>query len=230
VGKSAGKLLRALLPRPRDEKQDPVVDRDQIREAVIEQVSDGLVADQVGILPTETVYGIFGSALSDAVVQRIYAIKQRDRSKPLPVQIAKASDLTKLGVAVSAHAQNLARNFWPGPLTLVLPFLGRDHCAWKIAPLLLKQWADQKTVAVRIPEHPVVNMVLARAGIPLIATSANISEKDPVTRVDHLDSDLKKKVDWVVDGGPAVFGRERLLREGALRGAVLQRALVQPIP
>ena len=233
--KRGAKVWKALLPRPREEKDDPVLDQEAVNEKVIEAVCEGLGKGQIGILPTETVYGLVGSAQADAVIDRIYEAKGRQREKSLPVQVSKFSDVAGLGVAINAQAETLARNFWPGPLTLVLPFLGADKCRWNIAPKLLAQWAEIKTVAVRIPDHPVAQMVLKRVGMPVVATSANVSGEEPITRLSQLDETLRGKVDWIVDGGPTVFGREssvvlcdaegwRILREGALRAVLIAKA------
>lgn len=235
--KKPGKVLKAIRPGSLEDKDDDFIDVHHINEKVVEIVCEGLQAGQVGILPTETVYGLFGHCRSDAVVERIYAIKERDRGNPLPVQVGKFSDLAALPVSVNAPAECLAKNFWPGPLTLVLPFVD-DARAAEIAPALRKQWSEKKTVAIRIPEHPMMRLVLMKFGGPLIATSANASGEEPITRLSQLDPVLQNKVDWVVDGGPTVFGREstvvlcegrdwRILREGALRGIVIQKALAQ---
>ncbi len=229
------KVLRALLPTRKEDRDEAVINEEDVNPRVLKIVCDGLLAGQVGIIPTETVYGLMGDAGNDAVIERIYAIKERDRDKPLPVQVFRFSDVAALGVSCNASAELLARNFWPGPLTLVLPFLGAAHCRVNIAPTLLRQWEEAKTVAVRIPEHTVTRMVLETVRIPLVATSANISGQEPITRLSQLDETLPRKVDWIVDGGTTVFGREstvvrcdeegwRILREGALRGVILQKA------
>ncbi len=232
------KILKALLPRHRHAFEEEGINVDHIDDNVIETVGMALKEGQIGIFPTETVYGLVGSAQSDSVIERILEIKQRDRNKPLPVQVASLKDVPALGVELNAYAESLARNFWPGPLTLVLPFLGPEHCRCNIAGLLLAQWSEKKTVAVRIPQHPVAALVLRMAGIPLVATSANLSGGAPVTRIAQIEAPLRNKVDWILDGGPSEFAREstvvlcdkegwRILREGALRGILIQKSLAE---
>ncbi len=234
----SSKIKKAILPRPLDQRDEPTLDWDHIKEAVVQAAAEGLAAGQVGIFPTETVYGLIGSACSDEVFDRIYELKGRAQSKPLPIQVHKLSDLEPLGLLVTEHAQVLASNFWPGPLTLVLPFLGRDKCRAGLAPKLLEQWAKNGNAAVRIPDHPVTQMLLAKCTSPIMATSANISGTNPISLLSQLDPGLKRKVDWIVDGGPTVTGREstvvqcdaagwRILREGALRGVVIQKAFAE---
>lgn len=234
-----GKIWKAISPRSLEDRDDDFIDVHHIDQRVIDRVCEGLRAEQIGILPTETVYGLVGTSHSDAVVERIYEAKGRDRKKPLPVQVGRFVDVAGLGVQVNKPAEILAQNFWPGPMTLVLPFLGEMRCNAGIASALLKQWTEQKTVAVRIPDHPVAKLVLMQFGAPMLATSANASGEEPVTKLSQLDLGLRKKVDWIVDGGPTVFGREstvvlcegqewRILREGALRGTIIQKAFAQP--
>ncbi len=229
-------VWKALLPRPREERGECGIDASDIDGDVVGKVCEGLRSGQVGVLPTETVYGLMGCAQSDAVVDRIYALKARDRGKPLPVQVRSLEEVVLLGADVNSFAQILARNFWPGPLTLVLPFFGAGRCRAGIAPALLTQWSQKGTLAVRVPDHPFMQMVLRDAGMPLIATSANVSNEEPVTRLNQLDKGLKEQVDWMVDGGASVYRREssvvlcdregwRILREGALRGVVIEKAL-----
>ena len=231
-------MLKALLPRPKEERDETGISEEDIDGKVVDAVCSRLAEGQIGILPTETVYGLVGNAKDDSVVERIYAAKGRDPGKALPVWVFRWEDVAGLGVAVSEHAEKLARNFWPGPLTLVLPFLGASHCRWQIAPTLLKQWSEKKSVAVRIPDHPFARSVLRHMASPLIATSANRSGQAPATLSNPSDAVLRSKVDWIVDAGPSVFGREssvvlcdeggwRILREGALRGVMIQKALEQ---
>ena len=231
-------ILKALLPRRRHDFDDEAgIDVDQIDDRVVAAVADLILNHQIGILPTETVYGLVGSAQSDDVVERIFQIKGRDVKKPLPVQVSSFRDVADLGVEIGPQAETLESNFWPGPLTLVLPFLGPERCAKQIAPSLLRQWQEKGTVAIRISDHPVTALILRKANIPVVATSANISGQAPITRLAQLDTALRGKVDWIVDAGPAQFSREssvvqcdregwRILREGALRGAIIQKTLL----
>ena len=237
VSKTGPKTLRAFLPRSKEQRDEDIWEEADVDLRVVQTVASGLLEGRIGILPTETVYGLVGSSQSDSAVQRIYEVKGRGHDKPLPIWIRKFSDLAGLGVDVNPQAEILARNFWPGPLTLILPFLDPARCRWKVAPELIKRWIQKKSVAIRIPDHPMAQLVLAKLEFPLVGTSANLSGQEPATSASGLDETLRKHVDWVVDGGPSVFQREssivicdkgwRILREGALRGILIERALAQ---
>jgi L-threonylcarbamoyladenylate synthase len=189
----------------------------------------GLVA-----FPTETVYGLGADAANPAAIARLYQAKGRPLFNPL---IAHVGDIAA-GIRIAhfdATATALAEAFWPGPLTLVLPKT-RD-CA--VADLAT---AGLDTVAVRVPAHPVARAILLAFGGPVVAPSANLSGHVSPTSAEHVHSDLKGRIDLIVDGGAVAVGVEStivgcfdtpmLLRPGGLpRGEierVLGRALAQP--
>ena len=101
------KVFKVLLPRSREEQDDPTIDEDAVNAKVIETICDRIKAGTIGIVPTETVYGLVGSASSDAIVARMYAIKGRDRGNPLPVQVSAWESVSALGVEISAQAEFL---------------------------------------------------------------------------------------------------------------------------
>jgi L-threonylcarbamoyladenylate synthase len=173
----------------------------------------GLVA-----FPTETVYGLGANALDPTAVARIFEAKQRPQFDPLIVHLASMESLGTVAAGLSAVAHRLAMTFWPGPLTLVLP--KRDA-----VPSLVTSGLD--TVAVRVPDHPIAHRLLALAGIPVAAPSANPFGRLSPTRAAHVVDGLGDAVDVVVDGGPTTWGVEStivhvdgdavtVLRHGAL--------------
>ncbi|MGH6813104.1 MAG: L-threonylcarbamoyladenylate synthase [Methylocella sp.] len=191
----------------------------------------GLVA-----LPTETVYGLAGDATSDEAVARIYAAKARPKFNPLIAHVASLEAALEQGV-FPADALWLVEAFWPGPLTLVVPVApGATVCA--------AARAGQQTIAMRVPAHPVALAVIAAAGRPLAAPSANRSGRvSPVTAA-HVARDFAGEIDLILDGGRcpvgvestiiACFdGRPRLLRPGGIVRtaieAVLGHALGEPL-
>ncbi len=206
----------------------PVVAADAAGIAAAAQVlrMGGLVA-----LPTETVYGLAADATSEAAVARIYAAKNRPKFNPLIVHVTGLEAARAQGI-FSAEALRLAEAFWPGPLTLVVPVSATGSvCASARAGL--------PAVALRVPAHPVACAVLAAAGTPLAAPSANRSGRvSPVTAW-HVARDLGAKADLILDGGRCPVGVEstivscagppRLLRPGGIPrekiDAVLGRAL-----
>jgi L-threonylcarbamoyladenylate synthase len=184
--------------------------------------------------PTETVYGLAGDATSNAAVARIYAAKARPKFNPLIAHVANLEAALEQGVFCS-EALRLAKAFWPGPLTLVVPLApGATVCAAARAGL--------QTIALRVPVHLVALGLISAAGLPLAAPSANRSGRvSPVTAA-HAAEDLAGAIDLVLDGGRCPLGlestviacleeRPHLLRPGALaKGdieAVLGHAVVE---
>lgn len=164
----------------------------------------GLVA-----VPTETVYGLAARADSDAAVAAIYRAKGRPDFNPLIVHVADLSAAGDIAVLDEA-ARRLAAAFWPGPLTLVLP--KRDD-----AILASAVTAGLPTVALRCPAHPVIRALLAEAGLPLAAPSANRSGAVSPTTAAHVAISLGSKVDLILDGGACAAGVESTiaaLRDG----------------
>jgi len=157
----------------------------------------GLVA-----FPTETVYGLGADATNGQAVARIFEAKGRPRFNPLIAHVADlaaARDLADFGDAALA----LATKFWPGPLTLVLPL--RPGARTRISELVT---AGLDTLAVRVPAHPIARRLLAAAGVPIAAPSANISGRVSPTSARHVEEDLGPAVDMILDGGPAQTGLE----------------------
>ena len=192
--------------------------------------------DLVG-LPTETVYGVAASALDVQAVGRIYAIKDRPSFNPLILHVGAGSDpLDRLiaqgivdGQALHEAARGIVRRLlaaWPAPLTVVLP-------RGAAVPDLTTAGLD--TVAVRCPDHPVAQALLAAVGVPLAAPSANRSGRISPTTANDVVDELGDRLAWVVDGGPCRVGLEstvvHLAPDGALtllrHGALDERALVE---
>jgi len=156
--------------------------------------SGGLVA-----FPTETVYGLGANARDGHAVARIFQAKGRPQDNPLIVHIANPADLQAVVADITDDAWALARAFWPGPLTIILPV--REGIAREVT-------AGGDTVAVRMPSHPVAMALIRAAGLPIAAPSANISGRPSPTRADHVWADLAGRIEMIVDGGPAGIGVE----------------------
>ena len=155
----------------------------------------GLVA-----LPTETVYGLAARADDDAAVARIYEAKGRPSFNPLIVHVSSL-EAAKAIADFSSEAERLAARYWPGPLTLVLP-------RRKDAKLAAAVTAGLDTVAIRMPNHPVMRDILATAGFPLAAPSANRSGFISPTSATHVLASLDGRINAVVDGGECSAGVE----------------------
>ncbi len=184
--------------------------------------SGGLVA-----FPTETVYGLGANALDPVAVARIFAAKERPAFDPLIVHVADAADVAAHVLpedAADPRVARLARRWWPGPLTLVLR--RQPHIPGVVT-------AGLPTVGVRVPDHPVARALIAAAGVPVAAPSANAFGRISPTRAEHVVAGLGARVDLVLDGGPCRIGVEStvlLLAEGRavlLRPGGLPRELIE---
>jgi len=195
-------------------------DRGVLAEAAAVLRAGGLVA-----FPTETVYGLGANALDAAAVQRIFTAKGRPSFNPLIAHVADVEGARALVTVWPPVAEKLARHFWPGPLTIALP--KREHVPNEVT-------AGRSTVAVRVPAHKVARALIAEAGIPLAAPSANrYTQLSPVTAAQVMRS-LGDRVDLILDGGRAGVGIEStvvdlsttppmLLRPGTITRAALER-------
>ncbi|MBI2390995.1 MAG: threonylcarbamoyl-AMP synthase [Deltaproteobacteria bacterium] len=202
--------------------------------AAVREVAACLRAGGLVALPTETVYGLAAHALDAQAVARIFAAKGRPATNPLIVHVADAAAAARLAASWPETAALLARRFWPGPLTLVVPR----------APMVPDVvTAGGSTVALRVPGHPVALAVLREAGLPLAAPSANLSSAISPTTAQHvlagLGDRLDRETDLVIDAGPSPGGIEstvihlgvdppRLLRPGLVTPAEIE-AVIGPV-
>jgi L-threonylcarbamoyladenylate synthase len=197
-----------------------------------------LRAGELVAVPTETVYGLAANAFDVRACRRIFAAKGRPTQDPLIVHIHALAQLDEIAVSNPA-ALRLARKFWPGPLTLVLPKRFRPGRGGRsgrpVVPGIVS--ASLPSVAVRMPSHPLFRELLQLTARPLAAPSANPFGYISPTTAAHVRASLGKKIRHILDGGPASIGLEstivdlrdpnapRLLRPGAVTREQLQRAL-----
>ncbi|MFB9326922.1 L-threonylcarbamoyladenylate synthase [Paenibacillus aurantiacus] len=160
---------------------------------------------QTVAFPTETVYGLGADARSDEAVARIFEAKGRPSDNPLIVHIADRAQLGALVLPWGELAERLMDRFWPGPLTLVLP-----AAPGAVSPRVT---AGLDTVAVRMPSHPVALALIAAAGCPVAAPSANRSGRPSPTLAAHVAGDLAGRIAGIVDGGAAGVGLESTVVE-----------------
>jgi L-threonylcarbamoyladenylate synthase len=163
-------------------------------------------------VPTETVYGLAADATDDRAVARIYAAKGRPSFNPLIVHVTDLAEAERLA-DFPAAARALAGAFWPGALTLVVTL--REHSGLAAAVT-----AGLPTVALRCPAHPAMQALLAAAGRPLAAPSANASGTVSPTRAGHVLATLKGRIPLILDGGATERGLESTIvavTEGGLR-------------
>ncbi len=161
----------------------------------VELINNGEV---IGI-PTETVYGLAGDALNPAAIYKIFEAKGRPQDNPLIVHISKMSMLEEIACYIPDIAYTLADNFWPGPLTMVLP--KKD-----IIPLQTSGGLD--TVGIRMPANSIALKIISQCKKPLAAPSANISGAPSPTTAKHVYNDLNGKIPAIIDGGACMVGVE----------------------
>lgn len=154
----------------------------------------GLVA-----FPTETVYGLGGNALNPESSRKIYAAKGRPSDNPLIVHIARMEDLARVAGQIPEAAMELARAFWPGPLTMILP---------KTQEVPYETTGGLDTVAVRMPSHPVARRLISYGGGYVAAPSANLSGRPSPTSARYVKEDMGGRIDVIIDGGDGEIGLE----------------------
>ena len=198
--------------------------------AEIEQAADLLRAGRLVAFPTETVYGLGANALDQAAVRQIFEAKGRPFSSPLIVHVATIAMSRELARDWPEKAEFLARRFWPGPLTIVVPKRA-------IVPDVVT--AGLPSVGLRVPAHPVAQALLQAAQIPIAAPSANrFTELSPTT-AEHVRESLGSRVDIILDGGPCTVGIEstvlslagpapRILRPGMISQTEIEN-LIGPV-
>ncbi len=150
-------------------------------------------------IPTETVYGLAGNALDASAVAKIFEVKKRPSFDPLIVHIPDYSQLSKYASQIPPQAERLAKEFWPGPLTLLLK-------KRSIVPDLVTSGLD--TVGIRCPNHPLTQSLLKSIDFPLAAPSANPFGFVSPTTAAHVNEQLGAKIRYILDGGPCQVGVE----------------------
>ena len=169
----------------------------------------GLVA-----FPTETVYGIAVAAHLPEAVEKLYALKERERGKPMTMMVAGLEPVHERCPDIPSKAVQLMKRFWPGSLTLVLPTKHADG-------------SDAGLIGFRYPAHPLAQGLVKAAGVPLLVPSANLSDQPPATTAEEVLTYFPDQLDLVIDGGPSQKGLAStvvkvegddvsVLREGAI--------------
>ncbi|OGW76127.1 MAG: threonylcarbamoyl-AMP synthase [Omnitrophica bacterium RBG_13_46_9] len=163
----------------------------------------GLVA-----FPTETVYGIGANFLDEKAMVRLREIKKRPADKPFTIHISSLDMVIKMGCEISPLADRLIKEFWPGPLTLILR-------------------SKKGSLGFRMPKNNIAKDLISKSGVPIVAPSANISGQKPAIEADEVFRNLGGEIDLILDSGRTEFGKEstvvdttifpyRILRKGAI--------------
>ena len=193
---------------------------------VAEQIRNG----QVLGMPTDTFYGLAADPFNLRAVEKIYDVKSRSKHKPLSLLIESVDQAEELTRPLPETFYKLARKFWPGPLTLIVRAASR---------LPLKVTANTGNVALRVPAARIPVAVIRAAGVPVTATSANVSGASECTTADGVRQQLGSLIPLIVDGGPSPNSvastivdltdpaEYRVLREGAISSQEITEYLVQ---
>ena len=166
---------------------------DEPEPAHVATVVNSLNAGNVVALPTDTFYGLAVDPVNLRAVDRIYEIKTRARHKPLSLLIAEVEQAYELARSLDTAFDRLAEKFWPGPLTIVVKAGSR---------LPLRVTANTGNLALRVPEAAIPRAVVARLGLPITATSANLSGMPECAYASAVRDQLGDKLPLIIDGGP----------------------------
>jgi L-threonylcarbamoyladenylate synthase len=167
------------------------------------------------VFPTDTVYGLGALAGDDAAVLRLFRAKDRAPDRALPLLLADRADLEAVAATVPAAAETLMERFWPGGLTIVLARSPRFHSLALVGG---------DTVAVRIPDHPLVREMICRAGGPIVGTSANRSGRGgPLTMPEAIE---QVEVDLAIDGGRCLGGVESTVIDITYKPVILREGMI----
>lgn len=202
-------------------------DTEKIRDEELMEAAEILRAGGLVAFPTETVYGLGANALDEQAARKIYAAKGRPSDNPLIAHISNIRELEPLVSEIPKAGRKLAEAFWPGPLTMVFP-------KSSIVPYGTTGGLD--TVAIRMPSDPVANRLIALAGVPVAAPSANTSGRPSPTTAMHVWQDMNGKIEMIIDGGAVGIGVEStivdvsdgapvLLRPGAVTMEMLREVV-----
>jgi L-threonylcarbamoyladenylate synthase len=185
--------------------QNPGKEKIKIAARILKE--GGLVA-----FPTDTVYGLGADARNSRAVEKIFSVKKRPLTNPLPILIAKKSDLKKYALHVPAETKKLMNKLWPGPLTIVLKKKKTVSDAF-----------GKNSVGIRVPDNPVALTIIRALGRPLAATSANISGKSSPTTAAAVKKYLNNKIDLILDGGKTKLGRDSTVLDCTISPPTIRR-------
>ncbi len=206
------------MTRRRDMPADQPAIFDPAAPGSIETASEWLASGRVLVIPTDTVYGVAASLDHPDALRRIYDLKQRDESKPLPILVSSTGALDALTPDLDPDIALLLQEYWPGPLTVALP-----------GPLNLPREvvAEDGTIGVRLPNHRLAVELIERCGGAVACTSANITGEQPARTAQDAVVAIGSRIDGAVNGGVAPGGVPStvisfdedgivLIREGAI--------------
>ena len=207
------------------------IDQKKIDMEIIKRAGSLIKKGELVAFPTETVYGLGADALSTEAAQKIYQAKGRPSDNPLIIHICDLKHIDRIIKKRPEQLEILAKNFWPGPLTIVLE-------KSEIVPFEITGGLD--TVAVRMPDHPIALALIKEGGNYIAAPSANRSGRPSPTTAEHVYEDMQGKIPMILDGGKVCIGLEStildltgekavILRPGSITPQMLEEVLQEEV-
>ena len=174
---------------------------------VVHRTVEAIAAGQVVAVPTETVYGLAANALNEEAVERLLVAKGRPVGQPLALAVKSVDDALDYVPDMSVIGTRLARRCWPGPITLVFHDDHPDSLTRQLPEAVRKAVVPEQTVALRVPDHHLLQSILRLNAGPLVLTSANKSGDPAAITADKVAQDLGDSIDLIVDDGPCRFAQ-----------------------
>lgn len=169
-----------------------IIEIDKIEEKELVFLANELRNGKIFVLPTSTIYGICCNALNKDAVKKVYDLKKRESNKPLIVLVDSLDMLNDITYGLNNLEQKIVSKFWPGPLTIILK--KKD-----IVPNIVT--ANSDTLGIRIDSNEIVNKLIERSRVPIVAPSANISGNNNIESIEDLEKEIVEKVDYIIDCG-----------------------------
>ena len=185
-----------------DDELDEDAEDAGVQEGNTDDVASVLAAGGVGVFPTDTLYGLIGSAFLPDTIERIYELKRRDLRKPLIVLISDIAQLEQFGIELSERLVAQLEEYWPGPYSVVLPSID-DQFEY------LSRGTD--SIAFRLPDKPELVELINQVG-PLVAPSANVEGLPPATTIEEAQKYFGSDIEFYVDGGELSAKPSTILR------------------
>jgi L-threonylcarbamoyladenylate synthase len=190
-----------------------VITANEFNQKIVSLIKSG----KVGVIPTDTIYGLVGLALNQNSIQRMYKIKGRDKSKPFIILISDISELEKFGVILSVDHQKFLQKYWPGKLSAIIPFSKQNM------EYLSRGF---NTLSFRLPDDESLVKLLRQTG-PLAAPSANPEGKPPATNATEILEYFDGKIDFIVDVGTITDSASTLVDLSGTKPKILRQGDVK---
>lgn len=187
-------------------------------------IKDKILDGGIGVIPTDTVYGLVCDALNIESVDKVYKLKKREYNKPLVILVSSIDMLRRCIKDLNHLELDIIKNYWPGELTIV--FKKSDYI-----PDIVAGGTDE--IAIRMPNNKDLINLINSIDRPLVATSANVSSQDTITNINKLEDSIKDNIDFIIDGGTinnkastiikVIDNKIRIYREGNISKDIITK-------